>query len=80
MSLRPLYVFRCDEHGKVELRMTMTARDGDVPCPECGIPMHKIISAPAGIMFLGSGFYTTDSVAKPNVGRNVNNQNRHSKG
>jgi predicted nucleic acid-binding Zn ribbon protein len=29
-------------------------------CPECGAKCKRLISAGAGIIFKGSGFYTTD--------------------
>ena len=29
-------------------------------CPECGAPAERILSAGAGLLFKGSGFYITD--------------------
>ena len=33
-------------------------------CPECGGPVRRLIGAGAGIIFKGSGFYSTDSRKK----------------
>jgi predicted nucleic acid-binding Zn ribbon protein len=29
-------------------------------CPECGSPAERVLSAGAGLLFKGSGFYITD--------------------
>lgn len=82
MSLRPLYSFKCSECKQiVDTRLHMNELEtAKVYCPTDGTSMQKIITAPAGIIFQGPGFYSTDGVARPNAGRNPNNQNRHSKG
>jgi predicted nucleic acid-binding Zn ribbon protein len=36
------------------------SQDPEVKCPECGSPMKRKISAGAGIMFKGSGYYVND--------------------
>jgi putative FmdB family regulatory protein len=34
-------------------------------CPQCGRRVDRLISAGAGFLFKGSGFYTTDYRSKP---------------
>lgn len=34
-------------------------------CPQCGKTVDRLISAGAGFLFKGSGFYTTDYRSKP---------------
>jgi putative FmdB family regulatory protein len=36
-----------------------------VRCPQCGKKVERLISAGAGFLFKGSGFYTTDYRSKP---------------
>jgi len=56
----PTYEYRCsvcEEIFEVFQRIT------DIPlreCPVCGGELKKIISGGAGVIFKGSGFYTTD--------------------
>lgn len=55
----PIYEYRCPNCGVVEAMQKVT----DEPlktCPKCGEPVKKIISGSVGIVFKGSGFYTTD--------------------
>ncbi len=55
----PTYVYRCEQCGhRFEAWQHMT----DEPlamCPKCQGPIHRILF-PAGIVFKGSGFYSTD--------------------
>jgi len=56
----PLYEYQCSECG---VRFERHQHFDDTPltvCPECGGEMHRLIG-PAGIVFKGSGFYSTDS-------------------
>jgi putative FmdB family regulatory protein len=55
----PLYEYQCDACGH---RFEKIQKFSDAPiavCPECGGPVHKLLSSPA-IQFKGSGFYLTD--------------------
>jgi putative FmdB family regulatory protein len=59
----PLYEYQCAECG---VRFERHQHFDDVPvtvCPECGGEVHRLIG-PAGIVFKGSGFYSTDSRKK----------------
>ena len=56
----PTYEFRCPEgheFEKFERKVSTTTR---ARCPECGRTAARRISAGAGLLFKGSGFYITD--------------------
>lgn len=40
------------------------AHDSCAPCPVCGRASDKVMSAPGGFKFVGSGFYETDYKGK----------------
>lgn len=55
----PLYVFECPKcSANKELLQSFSA--GAPHCPKCETIMEKVISAPSGFQFKGSGFYQTD--------------------
>ena len=59
----PLYQYQCAECG---VRFERHQHFTDTPlsiCPECGGELHRLIG-PVGIVFKGSGFYSTDSRTK----------------
>ena len=56
----PTYEYKCDECG---LRFERWQHITDPPlatCPECGGTVHRLLQ-PVGIIFKGSGFYSTDN-------------------
>jgi len=56
----PTYEYRCTECGH---RFEVFQMISDPPvdqCPICGGHVEKLISAGAGLLFKGSGFYITD--------------------
>jgi putative FmdB family regulatory protein len=57
----PTYEFRCPD-GHVFDRFYRKISDGqsEVACPECGKIATRQMSAGAGLLFKGSGFYLTD--------------------
>ncbi len=56
----PTYVYRCENCGhRFEAWQHMTD-DPLTTCPQCEGPIHRVLF-PAGIVFKGSGFYSTDS-------------------
>jgi putative FmdB family regulatory protein len=60
----PTYEYACTRCGN---RFEIFQRIEDEPlsvCEACGGPLRKVFH-PAGIVFKGSGFYATDSRAKP---------------
>jgi len=56
----PTYEYRCNSCGN---DFEAFQRFDDAPlteCPKCGAPVHKVFSS-VGIVFKGSGFYSTDN-------------------
>ncbi|MGH7777048.1 MAG: FmdB family zinc ribbon protein [Candidatus Dormibacterales bacterium] len=55
----PIYGYRCESCGhELEVLQSVSAERLRV-CPECGGGLRKLLY-PAGIVFKGSGFYSTD--------------------
>ena len=55
----PTYGYRCGSCGhEFEIQQRITAQ-ALVTCPKCGGKLSKMLY-PAGIIFKGSGYYTTD--------------------
>lgn len=55
----PTYEYRCPKGHEFEKFQRMS----DPPvadCPECGQGAERLLSAGAGLVFKGSGFYITD--------------------
>jgi putative FmdB family regulatory protein len=52
---------RCGQHVEVFQRLSEAPLQ---TCGACGAPLRKVFH-PVGIVFKGSGFYATDSRAKP---------------
>jgi putative FmdB family regulatory protein len=60
----PIHEFKCDE-CKTWQETNIQFKEHQVPdCHKCNKPMRRLISAPAGIHFKGSGFYETDYKGK----------------
>ena len=57
----PTYEFRCPNGHEFE-RFFRKISDAasELPCPECGAVAERQLSAGAGLLFKGSGFYLTD--------------------
>jgi len=55
----PTYEYRCEKGHTFERFQRMADPPLEV-CVECGAPAERILSPGAGILFKGSGFYTTD--------------------
>jgi len=56
----PVYTYQCEECG---VRFDARQKFSDAPitvCPECGGHTHRV-PQPVGIVFKGSGWYSTDS-------------------
>lgn len=61
----PTYLYECENCGRFEEFQKITA-DPLKECPECKAAVKRIIGAP-GIIFKGSGFYSTDSKSASNT-------------
>ena len=55
----PTYEYRCPSGHKFERSQRMSEKP-KADCPECGESAERLLSAGAGFLFKGSGFYTTD--------------------
>jgi putative FmdB family regulatory protein len=61
----PTYEYQCRSCGqRFETRQRITAAPR-TRCPRCGKKVDRLISAGAGFLFKGSGFYTTDHRSAP---------------
>jgi putative FmdB family regulatory protein len=57
----PTYEFTCPQgHDFDKFFRSMASAPTVVPCPVCGEPAERQMSAGAGLVFHGSGFYITD--------------------
>lgn len=57
----PTYEFDCPSgHQFEKFYRKMSDFTSDVPCPSCGKPATRRMSAGGGLIFKGSGFYITD--------------------
>lgn len=61
----PTYLYECEECGRFEKFQKITD-DPLKKCPKCEGKVKKIIGSP-GIIFKGSGFYSTDNDDSPTV-------------
>ncbi|HEX6588827.1 MAG TPA: zinc ribbon domain-containing protein [Longimicrobiales bacterium] len=55
----PTYEYRCPKGHEFEVFQRISDEPGAV-CPECGEKAERQLSAGAGLLFKGSGFYITD--------------------
>src|SRR6185312_17229028 len=57
----PTYEYRCpDGHDFEKFVQKISLASAELPCPVCGKPAQRRISAGGGLVFKGSGFYITD--------------------
>jgi putative FmdB family regulatory protein len=57
----PTYEYRCENgHDFEEFVLKISAAKSELPCPTCGTRGERRVSAGAGLLFKGSGFYITD--------------------
>ena len=55
----PIYEYECE---RCQHRFEVIQKFSDKPikkCPQCGCPVHKVLSPPA-LIFKGTGWYVTD--------------------
>ncbi len=61
----PTYLYECENCGRFEEFQKITAEPLK-KCPYCGAKVKRIIGQP-GIIFKGSGFYSTDNNKKNTI-------------
>ncbi|MEE8325310.1 MAG: FmdB family zinc ribbon protein [Candidatus Humimicrobiaceae bacterium] len=55
----PIYSYKCGNCGEVFDKLVKAGGNGKVKCVECKSDTQRVFS-PVGIIFKGSGFYSTD--------------------
>jgi len=66
----PVYTYQCESCG---VRFERSQKFTDAPlmwCPECGKKALRKVYTPVGIVFKGSGFYSTDHKS-PSGGKGI---------
>ena len=56
----PTYEYRCPECGTDFEKFQKMSDEPVAECPACGASSQRRLSAGAGLLFKGSGFYITD--------------------
>jgi putative FmdB family regulatory protein len=56
----PVYTYRCENCGFQFDRFQKFTENALTRCPECGKKSLRKVYSPVGIVFKGSGFYSTD--------------------
>ncbi len=59
----PTYEYSCPKCGKFDVFQKISAEPLEA-CPTCGEKVVRLISGGTGIIYKGSGFYTTDYAKK----------------
>ena len=67
----PIYTYRCEHCGVQFDRKQKFSDDPLNCCPECGHEALRKVYQPVGIVFKGSGFYSTDNRSPSGVNRNL---------
>jgi putative FmdB family regulatory protein len=73
----PIYTYRCEDCG---VQFERNQKFSDAPltrCPECGKKSLRKVYTPVGIVFKGSGFYSTDH-RSPSGGRSASSHDEKS--
>jgi putative FmdB family regulatory protein len=55
----PIYSYKCGSCGEIFDKLVKAGGNGKVKCVECKSDAQRVFS-PVGIIFKGSGFYSTD--------------------
>lgn len=55
----PIYSYKCESCGEVHDKLVKAGGNGKVKCVQCQSDALRVFS-PVGIIFKGSGFYSTD--------------------
>jgi len=63
----PVYTYRCDSCGVQFERQQSYSESPLKVCPECRKRTLKKVISPVGVVFKGSGFYSTDNRSSSSV-------------
>ncbi|RKX85693.1 MAG: zinc ribbon domain-containing protein [Spirochaetes bacterium] len=77
----PTYQYECTKCGYTFEAFQKITDEPVKLCPKCGSPVKRLISGGMGIIFKGSGFYTTDyKRSSINTSSRSESSDKHSKG
>ena len=65
----PIYTYRCENCGVQFEKHQTFAEQPLTRCPECNKKALRKVYTPVGIVFKGSGFYSTDHRSPSGAGR-----------
>ena len=69
----PIYTYRCENCG-VQFERQQSFNDQPLTrCPECSKKTLRKVYQPVGVVFKGSGFYSTDHRSPSGSGRSTSN-------
>jgi putative FmdB family regulatory protein len=69
----PIYTYRCENCGVQFERQQKFSEQPLSWCPECSKKALRKVYTPVGIVFKGSGFYSTDNRSSSGVNRPPSN-------
>jgi putative FmdB family regulatory protein len=70
----PIYTYRCENCGVQFERQQTFSEQPLTRCPECNKKTLRKVYTPVGIVFKGSGFYSTDHRSPSGVSRPGSNE------
>lgn len=71
----PTYSYECENCGHFEAWQKVTEKAYE-KCPQCGGVVRRMIGRNIGVIFKGTGFYTTDyGPSSRSVGASANSSN-----
>jgi putative FmdB family regulatory protein len=69
----PIYEYKCKNCGEFTKMQKISAQPLAI-CPTCGGEVERMISKNVGVVFKGSGFYTTDNKQIKDRARSLNKE------
>ncbi len=69
----PIYDYKCENCGRFEKVQKIT-EEALSECPVCGGHVERIISKNVGVVFKGTGFYSTDNNRIKDRARSLNKE------
>lgn len=69
----PTYDYKCENCGRFE-EVQKISEDPLTVCPKCGGKVERLISKNVGIVYKGSGFYSTDNNRLKDRARSINKE------